>query len=118
MISTKEVETKVITCSACEYTSFTQSEHCRNMGHSVKRITVQKRFFQCKKCKNRTITLGNKYPKKSCDKCSESAWERVGMMREKKGPLLDSEKLLIRGREESFVGATAKSSELNINSME
>ena len=118
MISTKEVETKVITCSACEYTSFTQSEHCRNMGHNVKRITVQKRFFQCKKCKTRTITLGNKYPKKSCDKCSESAWERVGMMREKKGPLLDSEKLLIRGREESFVGATAKSSELSIDSME
>ena len=118
MISTKEIESKVITCSACKYTSFTQSEHCRNMGHNVKRITVQKRFFECKNCKNRTITLGNKYPKKSCDKCAESAWERVGMMRERKGPMLDSEKLIIRGREESFVGATIKSSNLNVNSME
>jgi len=40
------------------------------------------------------------------------------MMREKKGPLLDSEKLLIRGREKSFVGATTKASELNLDSME
>ena len=118
MQSTKEIESKVITCAACKYTSFTQSELCRNMGHNVKRITVQKRFFECKNCKNRTITLGNKYPKTSCDRCAESSWERVGMMREKKGPVLDSEKLIIRGREESFVGATIKASELNVNSME
>ena len=87
------------------------------MGHNVKRISVIKRFFECKKCKNRTHTLGQKYPKKSCDKCSESAWERVGMMRERKGPKLDSEKLLIRGQEESFVGATIKSGDLHINSI-
>ena len=115
MVSTKEIESKVISCSACNYTSFSQSEYCRNMGHNVKRLTVKKRFFECKKCKNRTITLGNKYPKMSCNKCGESSWERVGMMREKKGPMLDSEMLLIRGQEESFVGATIKSSELNLN---
>ena len=118
MISTTEIESKVITCSACNYTSYTQSELCRNMGHNVKRITVKKRFFECKNCKNRTITLGNKYPKKSCDKCAGSSWERVGMMRERKGPALDSEKLLIRGQEESFVGATVKSKELNLDSIE
>ena len=118
MISTKEIESKVITCSTCNYTSFKQSEHCYNMGHNVKRITVKRRFFECKKCKNRTYTLGDKYPKKSCEKCSESSWERVGMMRERKGPMLDSEKLIIRGQEESFVGATVKSKELNLDSIE
>ena len=117
MVSTKEIESKVITCVPCDYTAYTQSEHCRNMGHNVKRLSVMKRFFECKKCKNRTHTLGQKYPKKSCEKCSESAWERVGMMRERKGPKLDSEKLLIRGKEESFVGATIKSGDLHINSI-
>jgi len=75
-------------------------------------------FFNVKSAKIEQLHWGISTPKKSCDKCSESTWERVGMIREKKGPLLDSEKLLIRGKEESFVGATAKANELNLNSME
>ena len=118
MISTKEIEAKVISCSACNYTSYIQSELCRNMGHNVSRLVVKKRFFECKQCKNRTISLGNKYPKKACEKCGESSWERTGMMKEKKGPLLESEKLLIRGQEESFVGASISAKELNLNSLD
>ena len=40
---------------------------------------------------------------------------RVGMMRERKGPVLDNEKLLIRGQEEAFIGSVVKSADLHIN---
>ena len=118
MISTKEIEAKVISCSACNYTSYIQSELCRNMGHNVSRLVVKKRFFECKKCKNRTTSLGNKYPKKACEKCGESSWERTGMMKEKNGLILESEKLLIRGQEQSFVGASINVKQLNLDSID
>ena len=90
---------------------------CKNLNHVIKRVNVKKRFFECKKCKNRTFSF-NKLPKTSCSNCGESKWERTGMMRERKGPLLDSEKLLIRGQERSFVGASVKSSELSLDSIQ
>ena len=37
------------------------------------------------------------------------------MMKEKKGPLLDSERLLIRGAEQKFVNANISSSDLHLN---
>lgn len=114
MLNTKEMAAKVITCSICKYTALSQSEMCKNNGHPVKRICAKKRFFECKNCKKRTICF-DKYPKVACGNCKGSSWVKTGMMREKKGPLLDSEKLLIRGREEKFIGATLKSSDLNIN---
>ena len=36
------------------------------------------------------------------------------MMRERKGPLLENEKLLIRGEERQFIDATVKSSDLQL----
>ena len=44
-----------------------------------------------------------------------SSWVRVGMAREKKGPLLDSERLVVRGAEESFLGADIRRQDLNLN---
>ena len=82
----------------------------------VKRFEACKRFFECKKCKKRTFAF-DKYPKKSCLNCGGSAWERTGMMRERKGPKLDNEKLLIRGQEQTFVGATVSGDQLNVNSL-
>ena len=116
MIATKEITSKVVTCAACNYTSFVQSDLCKNMGHNVKAIQAKKRFFQCKNCKNRTFAF-DKYPKKSCGNCGGSSWERTGMMRERKGPLLDSERLLIRGQEQKFVGAHVSSQQLNLDSI-
>ena len=82
----------------------------------MRRFEAAKRFFECKQCKKRT-TAFDKYPKKSCLNCGGSAWERCGMMKERKGPKLDTEKLLIRGQEQTFVGATVSSDQLNVNSL-
>ena len=46
---------------------------------------------------------------------TSSSWVRVGMAREKKGPLLDSERLVVRGAEESFLGADIRRQDLNVN---
>jgi minichromosome maintenance protein 10 len=111
MVNTKEMETRAVTCKACNYTDYKQSGLCRDKGHRIKLIKVKKRFFECKRCKNRTTAL-DRYPKMSCANCGESAWARVGMMRERKGPTLDSEKLVIRGAEQNFIGADIKSKDL------
>lgn len=113
MINTKEIEVKAVTCKRCSYTCYKQSDLCKESGHTVKYITVMKKFFECKGCKRRTTAL-DKYPKTSCSNCGGSAWMRCGMMREKKGPLLDSEKLVIRGAEQKFIGAAVKSTDLNL----
>ncbi len=111
MVNTKEIAAKVVTCKICNYSAYKQSELCKQSNHFVKVVQAKKRFFECKKCKNRTTSF-DKLPKKSCSNCNESSWTRVGMMREKKGPVLDNEKLLIRGQEESFIGAVIQSKDL------
>jgi len=116
MLNTKEIDVKAVTCSICSYTAFRKSDLCVEKGHQVKVVTAKKRFFECTKCKNRIVAL-DKYPKRSCDKCGESGWSRTGMIRERKGPLFESEKLLIRGIEQNFVGANVGSNQLNLNSM-
>ncbi len=104
-----------MTCAACNYTAFTQSDLCKSAGHSARVIRVKKRFFECKKCKNRTISL-DRYPKSACSNCGESnKWHRVGMARERKGPTLESERLSIRGVEEKFLGQSLAGQNLNIN---
>ena len=82
-------------------------------GHRIKRITATKKFFECKDCKKRTVSL-DKYPKTACSKCGGSSWARTGMMRERKGPVLDSERLLIRGVEQKFIGQTVSSEDLQL----
>ncbi len=113
MVGTKELETRAVTCKECNYTSFSQSELCRGRGHRVRRIAAAKRFFECRDCKKRTVSL-DRYPKSACDKCGGSSWARTGMMREKKGPALESERLLIRGAEQKFVGQTVSSEDLRL----
>ena len=73
----------------------------------------QKKIFECKNCKKRTQSF-DKLPKYSCSNCKGSSWIRTGMMREKKGPTLENEQLVIRGHEESHIGAVHSKS-LNIN---
>ena len=115
MVNTMEIKAKVVSCSECIYTAYSQSDLCKSKGHIVKRFEAKKRFFECKKCKKRTFAF-DKYPKKSCLNCGESAWERTGMMKERKGPAAD--KLLIRGQEQSFIGAVVSSNQLNIDSLD
>ncbi len=113
MAGTMELETKAVSCRECNYTSYAQSELCRERGHRIKRITATKKFFECKDCKKRTVSL-DKYPKTACTKCGGSSWARTGMMRERKGPVLDSERLLIRGVEQKFIGQTVSSEDLQL----
>jgi hypothetical protein len=37
-------EVKVVTCSTCNYTSFSQSDYCRKQGHVIKRHMATQRF--------------------------------------------------------------------------
>ena len=113
MINTKEIESKVVTCHICKYTAYKQSELCKQSQHLVKTVKAKKRFFECKNCKKRTQCF-DKMPKYSCSNCKGSSWIRTGMMRERKGPKLENENLVIRGHEESHIGAVHSQS-LNIN---
>ena len=76
-------------------------------------MDATKRFFSCKDCKRRTVSL-DRLPKKTCDKCGGSSWERAGMIAERKGPQLDTEKLSVRGNEETFLGSTRGAVNINI----
>lgn len=114
MLNTKQIEAKVVSCSACGYTAYKQSDLCRSEGHQPKVLKVQKKFFECVNCKNR-VTSFSKYPKEACRNCGGSSFKRAGMIREKAGPKLESERLCVRGMEQKFVGAAVKSGDLNLN---
>lgn len=118
MLATTEIDTKAVSCAVCKYTATSQSDLCRNQGHRVRWIKgAKKRFFECKNCKRRTECIVDRYPSYPCPNCGGSAWNRTGMIRERKGPVLDSERLLVRGHEQTFVGETVKSSELHVDSI-
>ena len=113
MLDTKSVKVKAVSCTICNYTDFKSSELCKEQGHKVKIIEAEKRFFSCKDCKKRTVSL-DRLPKKTCSKCGGSSWERAGMISERKGPRLDNEFLSVRGNEETFLGTTKGPINLNI----
>ena len=102
MVNTKEIAAKIVTCKICNYSAYKQSDHCKSLHHLVKVVQAKKRFFECKKCKKRTYSF-DKMPKKSCPNCQESSWVRVGMMRERKGPVLENEKLHVADAENFLV---------------
>jgi len=110
MLSTKELETKAVTCAECNYTAFSQSELCRSKGHRVKVVKTTKKFFECIDCKKRLVCL-DKYPKRPCSKCGGSRFSRSGMVREKMVKS-EGEKLLIRGVEQKFINQTISSEDL------
>ena len=113
MLDTRSIKVKAVSCTICNYTDFKSSELCKQQSHKVKIIEVEKRFFSCKDCKKRTISL-DRLPKKTCSKCGGSNWERAGMISERKGPKLDNEVLSVRGNEEMFLGTTKGPINLNI----
>ena len=113
MLDTKSIKVRAVSCTICNYTDFKSSELCKQQAHKVKIIQAEKRFFSCKDCKKRTISL-DRLPRKTCSKCGGSNWERAGMISERKGPKLDSEALSVRGNEEMFLGTTKGPINLNI----
>ncbi|XP_071807075.1 protein MCM10 homolog [Asterias amurensis] len=102
MASIREKKCKVVSCKKCDYTWFGPSSLCKAENHQLARHEATMRYFNCKTCKSRSITF-NRIPNKSCRSCGGTSYERTSMLKERKGPLLDSEKLLLRGEERKWV---------------
>ena len=86
-------------CKVCNTATPRLQEKCRAESHPVKKGPAVKRFFRCRGCSNRTDIVGLPYPDHHCEKCGKSAWERCSMYHEKKGPKLESERLILRGED-------------------
>ncbi|XP_038066848.1 protein MCM10 homolog [Patiria miniata] len=102
MDSIKEKKCRVVSCKTCDYTWFAPSKFCASENHHLARHEATLRYFKCKDCSSRSITF-NRIPNKSCRVCGGTSYERASMLKERKGPVLDSERLLIRGEERKWV---------------
>ncbi|GIY08574.1 protein MCM10 homolog [Caerostris darwini] len=102
MASITEIVCDVVSCKKCKYTAHTASDNCKNEQHPLKCHKALKRFFACKDCKARTFAF-TKFPTHVCRLCKGSSFERTSMMKQRKGPKLDSENLNIRGDEDKFL---------------
>ena len=100
-----KVKCKVVTCKQCKYTAIVASEECRQEHpHQLVFKQGSKGFFSCGKCGKRTVALGL-MPDKPCKNCGEMKWNRCSMLKEKAGPTLENEVLMLRGEESGFIGA-------------
>lgn len=72
-------EVRVVTCTTCSYTSFSQSEFCKLKKHQIKRHMVMQRYFKCKSCSKRTFTLDKIVPVASCSQCGGDKYEPCTM---------------------------------------
>ncbi|XP_076340832.1 minichromosome maintenance 10 homolog isoform X2 [Tachypleus tridentatus] len=88
----------------CGYTAQNATDVCKNENHPLSRHKGKKRFFCCTSCSHRTFSF-NKYPAASCKNCGGSNFERTGMMKPRKGPQLENEKLVVRGEEVKFLNS-------------
>ncbi|XP_067684495.1 protein MCM10 homolog [Haliotis asinina] len=104
MQAVTKLEVTVVTCRQCKYTAFSATDACKNARHDLHRHKGIKRFFKCKHCKHRTVSL-DKYPKDACKNCGSSSFERTSMAREKTGPKLENETLCLRGDEVKFLSS-------------
>ncbi|CAF1067534.1 unnamed protein product [Didymodactylos carnosus] len=106
LLKVTERTIKVIVCRLCHYTSYKQSILCKKKQHTVKICDVQQRFFECCDCGQRVFTW-NKYPENNCTKCRCTKFNRTSLIRERHGPKLEGEILLLRGEEETFLNSYA-----------
>lgn len=72
-------EVRVVTCTTCSYTFFSQSEFCKLKKHQIKRHMVMQRYFKCKSCSKRTYTLDKIVPVASCSQCGGDKYEPCTM---------------------------------------
>uniref|UniRef100_K1QYT0 Protein MCM10 homolog n=1 Tax=Magallana gigas TaxID=29159 RepID=K1QYT0_MAGGI len=112
MQSTMSVRCTVFTCKNCNYTAMKLADKCKTERHTIVKSETSKRFFKCKHCGKRKISI-HKYPTEPCE-CGEYSFQRTAMMEEKKGPKLPGEKLSLRGDEVSYLGAMKQTVYLNI----
>ena len=104
MRSITKVKCKIVSCRKCDYSAFSASQLCKDEGHRLTVTDGIKRFFKCKSCHTRTVSV-HKLPKFACKNCGSSNYEKTTMMVEKKGPKLPGEELLLRGEERKFINS-------------
>lgn len=63
LLSTYSIETNAVMCRQCKYVALSQSEFCKDQLHEVRLVKARKRFFKCKDCGNRTMSL-DRLPKR------------------------------------------------------
>ena len=61
------------TVPQCQYTAEGTSELCKKESHNLVRFKATKRFFECKDCKQRSVTYNEKLPTKACKLVSISS---------------------------------------------
>ncbi|ODN02781.1 Protein MCM10 [Orchesella cincta] len=113
LLTTFSIETNAVMCRQCKYVALSQSEFCKEQLHEVRLVKARKRFFKCKDCGNRTMSL-DRLPKRPCSNCNSSSWLVAPVGKERKGPTLPSEVLSIRGNEEKFVGSAGSKNFLHL----
>ncbi|XP_055327689.1 protein MCM10 homolog [Paramacrobiotus metropolitanus] len=102
MEDTKDIECDVVVCKKCDYMAHSLAKRCQEERHPFTRQKVKKRFVKCRKCTRRKPTFKAVSSAVSpCKSCGSQNYQWCGMLPfERKGPTLDTEKLLIRGEEE------------------
>jgi predicted nucleic-acid-binding Zn-ribbon protein len=83
-------EVKVVTCSTCSYTAFSQSDFCKLKRHQINRHAVLQRFFKCKSCSRRTYTLDKLIPVASCSTCGSDKYEPCTIKEDKSAQMSNS----------------------------
>jgi hypothetical protein len=76
------VQVSALHCETCGALSERPQAHCK--GHSVKVVTVTKRFFRCMGCGGRTSALSRRMPAWGCDRCKANQWEACSMYGKRK----------------------------------
>ncbi|XP_055309526.1 protein MCM10 homolog [Sitodiplosis mosellana] len=111
MLNTTKMDCKAVICVNCKYKAFSAAQRCKEENHKFKVVDVEKRFFECEDCGNRTISLF-RIPRGSCNNCQSSRWKRTGMIRDKS--TLETQPLSIRGDEETFIGSLQTNGNINL----
>jgi hypothetical protein len=57
LLNTFSVATNAVMCKVCKYIALGQSEYCKELHHQIRVVKATKRFFKCKDCGNRTMSL-------------------------------------------------------------
>jgi len=113
MLTTWELKTKAVYCPKCKYRALSASDLCKTERHPTVLVDALKRFFSCKGCKNRTMSL-DKLPRLPCKNCGAENWQKAPMGKERTGPKLDSEILSIRGNEADRMNSYVRDHNINL----
>ena len=99
LMESSKLPCKAVQCLRCNYTSYSASDSCKKDRHPLRVFDTFKRFFKCKSCSKRTVTLDEVIPTSRCSSCNSQSWEHTSVIEGK----IIQEPLLIRGHELKFI---------------